>query len=124
VRARGAVDPEPAISHFETSLRLSPNARPAAIFSSIGVGHFFARRFDDAVPMLLRAAQEVPAWVPTLRFLAACYGHLGRLDEARETVRRLRALTNDVVPNATHWRNADDRKLYLDGLCLAAGKKA
>jgi adenylate cyclase len=41
-----AGQPEPAISHFEISLRLSPNARRATIFMSIGLGHFFARQFD------------------------------------------------------------------------------
>ena len=117
-----AGQPELAISHFETSLRLSPNARPAAIFSSIGVAHFFARRFDNAVPMLLRAAQEVPAWVPTLRFLAACYAHMGQLDKAHEVVRQLRAITHVIMPDAMHWRNPEHRELYLSGLRLAAGE--
>jgi hypothetical protein len=49
----------------------------------IGVGHFFARRLGDARAMLLRSLQLQPGWVPTSRFLAACYAQ-GRLDEARE----------------------------------------
>jgi adenylate cyclase len=57
-----AGQPEPAISHFETSLRLSPNARRATIFMSIGLGHFFARQFDTAAAMLLRSLQEVSGW--------------------------------------------------------------
>jgi len=58
--------------------------------------------------------------VPTHRFLAACYAHLGRFDEARETVTRLRTLTTEVVPSAAHWRNPEHRELYLSGLRLAA----
>ena len=68
---------------------------------------------------LLRALQEFPGWVPNCRFLAACCAQIGRLDEAREIVQRLRALTPLVVPNATQWRNPEQRELYLAGLRLA-----
>ncbi len=114
---------EAAISNFETSLRLSPHARRAGTFMAIGVGHFFARRFEDAKAMLLRSLQDHPSWAPTYRFLAACYTHLGRLDEAREIVRRLRVITPVVMPDATHWRNPELRALYLEGLHLAAGEE-
>ena len=77
-----AGQPEPAITHFETSLRLSPRAETAAPFLGIGTAHFVARRFDDAKAMLLRSLQERPTWPPTHYYLASCYAHLGRLDEA------------------------------------------
>jgi len=113
--------PELAIDHFETSLRLSPHARRAGTFAYIGMGHFFAERFEDAAAMLLRSLQEHPGWAPTYRFLAACYAHMGRLDDARKIVQRLRAITPLIVPkNATHWRNPEHRELYLSGLRLAA----
>jgi pentatricopeptide repeat protein len=72
--------------------------------------------------MLLRSLQENPNWVPTYRFLASCYAQMGRLDEAREIVERLRTLTDVVVPRATHWRNPEHREFYLSGLRLAAGE--
>jgi pentatricopeptide repeat protein len=77
---------------------------------------FFARRFEYARALLLRSLQENPSWVPTYRFLASCYAHLGRLDEARELVERLRRITPVVVPSATHWRDPEQRELYLSGL--------
>ena len=117
-----AGQPESAISHFETSLRLSPHARRSGTLMAIGVGHFFAQRFEDAAAMLLRSLQEHPGWAPTYRFLAACYAHMGRLDEARETIKRLQAITPVVVPDATHWRNPEHRELFLSGLRLAAGE--
>ena len=86
------------------------------------MGHFFAGRFEDAAASLLLALQEGPAWVPTHRFLASCYAHLGRFDEAREIVARLRKLTTEVVPSAMHWRNPEHRELYLSGLRLATGE--
>ena len=116
-----AGQPELAIRHFETSLRLSPHARRAGTFMAIGVGHFFARRFDDAAAMLLRSLQEHPGWAPTYRFLAACYAHMGRLDEARETIERLQVVTPVVMPDARHWRNPEYRELFLSGLRIAAG---
>ncbi len=112
--------PDLAIDHFATSLRLSPRD-PAGCFLGIGVGHFFARRFDEARAMLLRSLQESPSWVPNYRFLASCCGHMGRLDEARGIVQRLRVITPVVLPSATHWRDPEQRELYLAGLRLAMG---
>jgi class 3 adenylate cyclase/TolB-like protein len=114
---------EPAIRHFETSLRLDPRERRANPFMGIGVAHFFARRFEEARTTLLQSLHEKPNWAPTYRFLASCYAHMGRLDEAREAVERLRSLTNLVVPSATHWRSLEHRELYLSGLRLAAGEE-
>jgi len=117
-----AGNPDLAISHLETALRLNPRDPSPATLMGIGVGHFFARRLEEARSMLLRSLQEQPGWVPTSRFLAACYAHLGRLDEARAIVEQLRVLTSVVVPDAAHWRNPEHRKFYLSGLRLAAGE--
>ena len=116
-----AGQPEPAISHFETSLRLSPHFR-AFNFQGIGMGYFLAQRFGEAAAMLLRALQEQPSWPPSYRFLAACYAHMGRLDDAQNIVKRLRAITPEIAPESTHWRDPAHRKLYLSGLRLAAGE--
>ena len=40
----------------------------------------------------LRSLQENPSCIPSYRFLASCYAHLGKLDEARELIRPGRAL--------------------------------
>jgi adenylate cyclase len=115
-----AGQPETAINHFETYLRLNPRAGRAAPNVGIGMAHFFARRFEDARGMLLRALQERPTYPATHSFLASCYAHMGRLDEARETVRRLRAITTVEPPSSAHFRNPEHRELFLSGLRLAA----
>jgi adenylate cyclase len=74
--------------------------KPRPRFSILRV--WFTRRFEEARATLLRSVQESPGWVPNYRFLAACCAQMGRLDEAREIVQRLRALTPLVVPSATH----------------------
>jgi TolB-like protein/class 3 adenylate cyclase len=117
-----AGQPNLAIAHFETSLRLSPREHRSSPFMGIGVGHFFAGRFEEARRMLLLSLQEKPNWVPTYRFLASCYAQMGRLEEARDAVKRIRDLSNVTVPGATHWRNPDHRELFLSGLRLAAGE--
>ena len=113
--------PDLAIEHFEISLRLNPLEQRANPFMGIGVAHFFARRLEEAKAILLQSLQEKPNWAPTYRFLASCYAHMGRLDQAREAVGRLRALTNELVPSATNWRNPEHREFYLSGLRLAIG---
>jgi hypothetical protein len=47
---------------------------------------------------------------------------LGRFDEARAIVARLRAITTLVVPSDLPWRNPEHRELYLSGLRLAVGE--
>ena len=47
---------------------------------------------------------------------------MGRLDEARDVVGRLRAISPVVVPPAMQFRNREQRELLLSGLRLAAGE--
>jgi adenylate cyclase len=117
-----AGNPDLGISHLEAALRLNPRDSLPGTLMGIGVGHFFASRLEEARSMLLRSLQERPGWAPTSRFLAACYAHLGRLDEARAIVEQLRVLTAVVMPDAAHWRNPEHREFYLSGLRLAAGE--
>jgi adenylate cyclase len=119
-----AGQPDIAIEHMETSLRLSPRARVGTSLVGIGSSHFVSRRFDQAVPILLRAIQEDPSHPLAYRYLAACYAHMGRLDDAREVVTRLRAVTSLVIPDLSYLRNAEYRELFLSGLRLAAGETA
>jgi len=113
--------PDIAIVHAQTALRLSPRARVGNSFFRIGAALFVSRRFDEAVPKLLFAMQEDPTFLNPYRFLAACYAHLGRLDDAREVIARLRAITPVVIPDVGFLRNAEHRALYLSGLRLAVG---
>jgi TolB-like protein/class 3 adenylate cyclase len=117
-----AGQPNLAVSHFESALQLNPRDPAQHILMGIGVGYFFTRRFEKARAMLLQSLQVHQSWAPSYRFLASCYAQMGQLDEAREVVRQLRAITPVVVPIATHWRNPEHRELFLSGLRLAAGE--
>ena len=109
-----------AIEHCEKSLRLNPR-RKAPASMAIGVGHFFARRFEKSTAALMLSLQENPSWPPTYRFLASCFAHMGRLREAQDIVKRLREITPLLIPSAEHWRVAEDREFYLAGLRAAVG---
>jgi hypothetical protein len=91
-----------AIKHIDVGLRLSPRARVRASLITISGAHLFSRRFDEAVPKLLLLMQRDPSYSPSYRYLAAaCYAHMGRLDDARELVGRLRTITPILIPGRT-----------------------
>ena len=117
-----AGQPDLAIEHVETSLRLSPRERIGLPLAVLGGAYFFKRRFDKAASTLLLAIQDNPGSPPAYRVLAACYAHMGRLDEARAIVARLREITPLVVPSVLPWRKPEHRELVLSGLRLAAGE--
>src|SRR5271170_4110891 len=117
-----AGQPDIAINDCEVSLRLSPRGPIGPALGVIGGAYFFARRFNEAVPKLLLAIQEDSSYVQPYRYLAACYAHMGRLDDAQVIVARLRAISPVIIPDANYLRNAEHRELYLSGLRLAAGE--
>jgi TolB-like protein len=118
-----AGQPDVALDHFDTSLRLSPRDRQAFYLIGIGNALFFNRRFDDAAAKLIVSLEQLPTFALTYRLLASCYAHMGRLDDAREIVTRLRAITSVVIPDLSYLRNAEHRELFLSGLRLAAGEE-
>jgi len=119
-----AGQPDIAIEHAEKSLRLSPRERVGLTQFVIGAAHFYSRRFEEAVPKFLLTMQEDPSTPDVYRALATCYAHMGRIDEAREVIARLRTTTPRVIPKLSRLSNPAHRELYLSGLRLAAGEES
>jgi adenylate cyclase len=117
-----AGQPDLAIEHIEISLRLSPRERMGQPLVAMGQAYLVKRQFDEAAAKLLLSIQDHPGYPNSYRALASCYAHMGRLDEARAIVARLRAVTSQVVPSDLPYRNPEHRELYLSGLRLAAGE--
>jgi adenylate cyclase len=111
-----------AVEHLETACRLSPREPNAKYRMGIGEAQFFQRRFDAAIATLSAALEEIPGHAGMYRYLAACYAHAGRLDEARKVLRRLEHLSPTLMPHAKQWRNPEHREFYLAGLRLAIGE--
>jgi adenylate cyclase len=118
-----AGDLEAAIRHFETSMRLNPRSQRGFHLAGIGLAHLVNHRFEDALAALRVSLEEVPGFTPAYRTLAACYAHMGRLDDARSILKRLLALTPVVVPTTNPFRNPEHRELLLSGLRLAAAEE-
>ena len=118
-----AGQPDIAIEHLETSLRLSSRVRIGLSRTDLGTAYFYSRRFNEAVPTLLLAIQggsKSPAAVSHSRRLLRPYG------SARRCTRDSRAVADYypvVIPNRTSYlRNHEHRELLLSGLRLAAGE--
>jgi adenylate cyclase len=111
-----------AIEHIETALRLSPRERTAHPLSVMAMAYFFKRQFDEAAAKLILAIQDHPGFPPSYRTLAACYAHMGRLDEASTTITRLCAIAPLHSLNDLNFRKPEDRELFTSGLRLAAGE--
>jgi len=111
-----------AIAHAERAIRLSPRDLPGAHSFLVGLAHFLGRRFEDAMPKLIAAVQHLPNAPEYHRALASCYAHMGRLEEARAIVERLRTISPLVVPELNQFRTPEHRELLLSGLRLAAGE--
>jgi len=120
-----AGQPDLSIEHFGIAMRLSPrDPWTPFVLVGIGIAHFFARRFDEAVTKLLAGLEEVPSFLLSHQTLAASYAHLGRLDEARQAIRRLRVMTPVIEPSLSAYRDPEHRELLLSGLRLAMGETA
>jgi adenylate cyclase len=118
-----AGQPDLAIEHVEASLRLSPHERAGASLHTLGLAYFFQRRLHEAASKLLLAIQDDPGFPRAYQVLAACYAHMGRLDDARAIVSRLRAITSQIVPSDLPWHNPEHCEMFLSGLRLAAGEE-
>jgi TolB-like protein/Tfp pilus assembly protein PilF len=111
-----------AIEHLERSLRLSPRGYLAAPQLALGMAHFFSRRFAQAAEILAMSTRE-GASAAAYCCLASTYGHMGRLDEARAVIERLRAIApNALSSSSVQYSNLEHRELLLSGLRLAMGE--
>jgi TolB-like protein/class 3 adenylate cyclase len=109
-----------AIAHVGTAIRLSPRDLPGPQSFVVGLAHFLGGRFEDAMPKLIAAVQHRPSAPQHHRVLASCYAHMGRLEEARAIIERLRTISPVVVPELNQFRKPEHRELFLSGLRLAA----
>jgi adenylate cyclase len=113
-----------AIEHLERSLRLNPRGYLAAPRMALGMAHFFSGRFAQAAEILAMSTRE-GASATAYCSLASCYGHMGRLDEARAVIERLRAIApNALSSSSVQYSNPEHRELFLSGLRLAMGEAA
>ena len=86
-----AGQPDLAIEHVETSLRLSPRERVGLPLLVMGLAYFFKHQFDEAVAKLLLAIQDHPGSavsIPLSRRVLCPYGAPRRSTRDRRTAAR------------------------------------
>lgn len=124
-------EPERALEMAAKAFRLNPLHEPWYYFVSI-MPHFLARRLEAGLAILERSPPDQIFEQAAL--MAACYAHLGRLDEARAQVPHfLRAYLRDIAPgrpagpdeavrhlmDANPFAREADAAFLLEGLALA-----
>jgi adenylate cyclase len=95
-----AGDKQSAIGCLERAYRLNPISQSAAFHTGYVIAHFVAGEYEAAVEWSAKALRHSQNSAAVLRYRAASLGLLDRLEEGRETVRRLL----ELVPGFTITR--------------------
>jgi len=118
--------PDDAIAALEKGARLSP--RDPAMWlhdHAMGVAHFVARRFEEAVHWARRSIRDMSDWPYAHGILAASCAHLGRAEEARravqETIRLQPGVSLADMPQLFPAADPTMIDLYVEGQ-RAAGR--
>ena len=125
-----AGDPTRAFASFDQAERLDPLDYGPSGYSGQHSGqivaHFVTGAYDAALECCDKSLRDRPRSAAPLRYRAACLGLLGRLEEARQTVQRLRELVPDfTVTRARRHIEFDmnnlfgkpsDREAFYEGL--------
>ena len=113
--------PEQAIPSIEAAIRVSPGDPNAFFFhASLALAHLCCARYQEACDHATRSLGIYADWDTTWRVLASSLAHLGRIDEARAAVARLRELAPNVTVSGLRerWplRNREVLENILEGL--------
>jgi len=121
-----AGDATRAFASFDQAERLDPFDSGPTGYSGHIVAHFVTGAYDAALECCDKSLRDRPRSAAPLRYRAACLGLLGRLEEARQTVQRLREVVPDfTIARARHHVEFDmnnlfgtpaDREAFYEGL--------
>ena len=112
-------DPAGAINTLDAYMRLDP-LYPDMALHFLAEARFSLGQFDEAVTALKQRLARSPNSATSLALLASCYGHLGRIDEARAAW----AEVMKIAPNFSierqrrvlPYKNPDDFERRVEGL--------
>jgi len=114
-------EPQAALQHLAHAIRLSPfDSMMPVIQNAITLAHFLAGDYDKAWTVVARVLREKPDNHVTLRYAAASNALAGRMEEAQQTMARLRQIDpemrvsdlKDMVP----LRRPEDRARLEEGM--------
>ena len=117
--------PDKALEAADRAMRMSPRDPFNAIFLHFAAAaHFVAERYSDGVVCEEQALRERPNVPYALRYLAACYVHLGEINKARAAISKvLVAQPNSSIKRDAYgyaaFNRASDQERYVTALRLA-----
>jgi adenylate cyclase len=110
---------EEALEWFKRAARLNP-FHPAWYLYGIGLAHYGARQYEQAIAPLRMAVSRFPTFITPRRHLAATYAQMGRMEEARAEIEVLRKLDPSLsiasYRERMRYEKVEDQEHYLDGL--------
>jgi tetratricopeptide (TPR) repeat protein len=115
---------ETAEQHVDLAVRLSPfDHKIYAFYVARGVSHLLRRQLPQAILWLRKSAQENPLHAPAPLHLSSALAHAGRMDEARDALRRALKLRPMIsvrwMRQHRYFQQEDDFEYLLDGARLA-----
>src|SRR5438105_3333743 len=109
--------PAQAIRYFDEAKNLDPFFNPTWYWPELGVAHFVAERYDEAVAAFERSS-SMPYWVRA--YLATCHALAGRgeraQDYAAQVVRLAPAFSIARFARKEPFKNPADLQRLIDGL--------
>jgi tetratricopeptide (TPR) repeat protein len=117
-------EPEVAIEHVTRAMRLSPNdPLRFSMFCALGLAHFIAGRYTQALAVAEAAARDRPEYVHPICIVAASAALSGGLDEANKAMVILRQLDPTLrISNLRRLQSIkrpEDLAKWEEGLRLA-----
>lgn len=121
-----AGDVERGLEHLERAERLDPMSWIAAnMLNWRAIALFDQGFYAEAVARLLEAQRLKPTYPTTLPLLTACYGQLGDLRAAAETMGAMRFSERKAALWAAHlFRRTEHRRRFLEGVARARSAAA
>ena len=115
-------DFEEALMHLQVGRRMDPlDPRFHQAQNAMAAAYFFQRDFQKALELARGVVARVPTHPVSLRWIAASLVHLGKLDEARAAIQKLRQAYPDFTVSKvrSYFRHPWMTELYLDALRAA-----
>jgi adenylate cyclase len=111
-----------SLAPFATAMRLDPHY-PNILLHILGQAHFSLRQYETAAAILLDRIARNPNTDASRMLLAACYGHLGRTEDARAAWQGLLGVNpgfsltqrSQVLP----YKDSSDFDRIVEGLAKA-----
>jgi adenylate cyclase len=117
-----AGEPAQALEPFAKAMRLDPHY-PDIVLHFLAQANFSLEKYEIAAQQLLDRIARNPGTDASRMLLASCYGHLGRVEDARAVWTELLKVNPDFSltqrSRALPYKNADDFQRILEGLAKA-----